>query len=208
LLADKPLRDVLLAFASTDPTPGGGSAAALASAIGASLLMMVASLPRSRTGSDEDKAALEAAAGALAGVRQQLTDAIDADAAAYDQVIAAFRRPKSSPDEQAARKAAIERALTGATEVPLGVMRESLAALRVAEGVAAHGHRAAASDVGAAVALLGAGFEGARLNVRINLDQQANRAYADRVAAELEQLEHDARASVEAAGIPLARGKG
>jgi formiminotetrahydrofolate cyclodeaminase len=206
LLADQPLRDVLLAFASPDPTPGGGSAAALASAVGASLLMMVASLPRTRTGSDEDKGALAAAVGALRGVRQQLTDAIDADAAAYDQVIAAFRRPKSTPDEQAARRAAIERALAGATEVPLGVMRESLAALRHAEKVAAHGHRAAASDVGAAVALLRAGFEGARLNVRINLDQQADRAYADRIGAELEQLEQGARDAVEAAGKRLGSG--
>jgi formiminotetrahydrofolate cyclodeaminase len=199
LLVDQRLGDVLLAFASPDPTPGGGSASALASAIGASLLTMVASLPRTRSGSDEDRAALAAAVEALAPVRRELTGAIDADATAYDQVIAAVRRPKTSPEELAVRKAAIGQALAGATEVPLAVMRGSLAALRHAEVVAAHGRHAAASDVGAAVALLRAGFEGARLNVRINLDSQADRAYVARVNAEVEQLQQDAGRAIETA---------
>jgi methenyltetrahydrofolate cyclohydrolase len=198
LLVDRPLRDVVLAFSAADPTPGGGSASALASTVGASLLMMVASLPRTRSGSDDDRAALGVAAGTLAGVRQQLLDAIDADAAAYDQVISAVRLPKSSPAEQAARRRAMEGALARATEVPLAVMRGSLLALRHAEAVAAHGHRAAASDVGTAVALLRAGFEGARLNVRINLDQLADRAYADRVTSEFERLGQDAASAIAA----------
>ena len=58
--------------------------------------------------------------------------------------------------------------------------------------------RAAASDVGTAVVLLRAGFEGARLNVRINLDQLADRAYADRVTAELERLGQDAASAIAA----------
>jgi formiminotetrahydrofolate cyclodeaminase len=198
LLVDRPLRDVVLAFSAADPTPGGGSASALASTVGAALLMMVASLPRTRSGSDDDRAALGRAAETLAAVRQQLLEAIDGDAAAYDQVISAVRLGKSSPAEQSARKAAMQGALARATEVPLAVMRGSLAALRQAEALAAHGHRAAASDVGTAVALLRAGFEGARLNVRINLDQLADRAYADRIAAEVERLGQDAAGLVAA----------
>jgi formiminotetrahydrofolate cyclodeaminase len=199
LLVDQPLRDVLGAFSAPAPTPGGGSASALASSIGASLLMMVAALPRTRSGSDGDRAALETAREALASVRQQLMDAVDGDAAAYDQVVAAARLPKSSPAEQEARKAAIERALVQATETPLAVMRASLAALQHAAAVATHGHRAASSDVGGAVALLGAGFEGARLNVRINLDRLADRAYADGVIAELARLQQDAGKAIQAA---------
>jgi formiminotetrahydrofolate cyclodeaminase len=199
LLVDKPLRDLLNAFSSADPTPGGGSASALASAIGASLLTMVASLPKTRSGTEEDRAALAAAAAALAGVRHQLAEAIDADTAAYDQVIAAIRQPKASAAEQAERKAAMQRALGGATDVPLTVMRWSVAALRHAETVAAHGHRAAASDVGVAVALLRAGFDGARLNVRANLDQLTDLVYKDRVATEVGRLQQEVRSSVETA---------
>jgi formiminotetrahydrofolate cyclodeaminase len=191
LLTDKPLRDLLAAFASTDPTPGGGSASAVASAIGASLLMMVAGLPKTRAGSDDDRAALAAAAAALTALQQQLTEAVDLDTAAYDQVVAAYKLAKSGEAEQNARTAAIQRALRGATDVPLGVMRLSAMALKQAEVVAAHGHRAASSDVGVAVALLGAGFRGARLNVEINLGSLSDQAYVEAVKGELERLEKE-----------------
>ena len=152
-LADQPLRELLAAFSSSDPTPGGGSAAALAAALGASLLMMVAGLPKTRTGADDERPALGDAAAALGGIRAQLTDAIDADAAAYDRVVAAYRLPKATADEKAARKRAIQQALRAATEVPLDVMRLSAAPRPRADG-RRHGHRAAASDVGVALALL------------------------------------------------------
>lgn len=190
-LTDRPLRDLLAAFASPDPTPGGGSASAVASAIGASLLMMVAGLPKTRTGSDAERAVLAGTAAALAGLQQQLTEAVDLDAAAYDQVVAAFKLPKASEGEQAERKAAIQRAMRGATDVPLGVMRLSAMALKQAEAIAAHGHRAASSDVGVAVALIGAGFRGARLNVEINLGSLSDSAYVEAVKGELERLEKE-----------------
>ena len=180
-LADLPVRNLLARFSASDPTPGGGSASALASAIGASLLTMVAALPKTRSGSAEDRAALAAAAEKLSAIRDRLTAAVDEDTAAYDAVVAAHKLPKATPDEQAARKAAIQRALETATEVPLGVVRLSADALAHAAAVAAHGHRGAASDVGVAIALLRAGAEGARLNVDINVGSLADAAYADQV---------------------------
>lgn len=201
-LIDLPTRDLLTAFSSSDPTPGGGSAAALASAIGASLLMMVAGLPKTRTGSDEDRAALTNAGGALASVRAQLTAAIDDDTAAYDQVVAAYKLPKASADEQAARKAAIQEALRAATAVPFGVARLSAAALGSAIAIAAHGHRAAASDVGVAVALLRAGARGARLNVEINVAGISDADYAKRTGEEIVRLaDAAARAGDEAEAL-------
>src|SRR5262249_50313614 len=119
MLRDLPLPELLAAFASTDPTPGGGSPSALSSAFGASLLMMVASLPKTRTGSADDRAALAAAADALDGIRERLTAAIDEDTAAYNGVVAAYKLPKGTADEQAARKAAIQRALRAAIDAPL-----------------------------------------------------------------------------------------
>jgi formiminotetrahydrofolate cyclodeaminase len=187
-LLDRSVRDLLSAFSSTDPTPGGGSASALASAVGASLLAMVAGLPKTRSGSDADRTALSAAADALSGIRRQLTDAIDADAAAYDQVVAAYKRPKASADEQAVRTAAIQDALRAATDVPLGVMRLSALALEQATVVAAHGYRSASSDTGVAVALLTAGTAGARLNVDVNLEAVTDGGYRDAVRAERQRL--------------------
>src|SRR5580765_1188341 len=202
-LTDQPIRNLLTAFSSADPTPGGGSASALASAVGASLLMMVTGLPKTRTGSDEDRAALASAASALADIRQTLTGAIDADTAAYDRVVAAYKRPKASGDEQAVRAAAVQQALRGATDVPLNVLRQSAAALHLSTAIAAHGHRAAASDVGVAVALLRAGARGAFLNVRINLEGMSDAAYAAAVAAEAGGLADEAGQAADQADALL-----
>ena len=188
MLTSQPLRDVIAAFASAEPTPGGGSASALASSVGASLLLMVARLEKTRNQSDDDRTALTFAASSLEGIQHQLTTAIDADSSAYGQVVSAYRQPKATEAEKAARKAAIERALRIATDVPLGVMRLSVDALKHAPQVAAHGHRAASSDVGVALALLQAGLEGARLNVRVNLGGISDRAYVEAVTAESERL--------------------
>ena len=204
-LIELSVRDLLAAFSSTDPTPGGGSASALSSAVGASLLMMVARLPKTRSGSDEGKAALHGAASALESVRQQLTGAIDADADAYNLVIAAYRMAKSSPEEQQARTAAIQRALREATDAPLGVLRLSVEALAHAAVVATHAYPAAASDVGVGAALLEAGATGARLNVHINLGGVKDAEYRDRVrndVAGLEQAVKHSRARIDAALPP------
>jgi formiminotetrahydrofolate cyclodeaminase len=182
------VRDLLSAFSSSDPTPGGGSASALASSVGASLLLMVAGLPKTKHNTDEDRAALAGAAAALTSIRQQLADAIDADTAAYDAVVAAYKLAKATDEEKRMRKESIQRALTGATEVPLGVMRLSADALMRAVVVDAHGLASAASDVGVARALLRAGLEGARLNVEINLGSIADAAYTSSVRAEIGRL--------------------
>lgn len=188
MLVDKSLRDLLAAFSSSDPTPGGGSASALASAVGASLLLMVAALPKTRSNSDEDRRALDGATTTLTGLRQQLTEAIDADTAAYDRVVAAYKLPKATEEEQRARKTAIQRALRSATDVPLGVMRLSIGVFNQAAVVAAHGNANAASDVGVARALLQAGATGARLNVEINLGGITDSEYRDAVKKEIEDF--------------------
>jgi formiminotetrahydrofolate cyclodeaminase len=203
-LADKPVRELLAAFSSSDPTPGGGSASALASAIGASLLVMVAGLPKTRTGSDEEHTALASSVRALTGLGRQLADAIDGDAAAYERVVAAYKLPKASDQEQQARKAAIQGALRAATDVPLGVMRLSADALEEAKTIAAHGHRSAASDVGVALALLRAGLHGARLNVEINLTGNTDDAYTRAVREELERHAIRADAAARVADDSLA----
>ena len=78
-LVDGSVRDLIAAFGSSRPTPGGGSASALASAVGASLLLMVAGLPKTRSGSEDDRSALAASAADLGGICQQLSCAIDAE---------------------------------------------------------------------------------------------------------------------------------
>ena len=188
MLIEQPLRDVLAAFASPDPTPGGGSASALAAAMGASLLVMVAALPKTKSNSEEDRTALAGALAAAGGIRAQLAEAIDADTAAYDAVVGAYKLPKSTDAEKSARSEAIQRALRGATDVPLRVMRLSAEGLAAAKIVAAHANPSASSDVGVATALLRAGLEGARLNVEVNLGSIKDDAYKRAVSEEVARL--------------------
>lgn len=203
MLVDQSVASLLDAFSSPDPTPGGGSAAALASSVGASLLLMVAALPKTRSGAADERAALSGASAALERLRAELTSAIDADTAAYNQVVAAYKLPKASPDDQAARKAAIQQAMQGATDVPLGVITRSVKALEQAAAIAANGYQAASSDIGVAIALLMAGATGARLNVDVNLDAIGDSAYRDRIGAQARELLDTAAAAAERANALL-----
>ena len=154
-------------------------------------------MPKTRSGSDDDRAALTAASTTLGLLRTELTDAIDGDTAAYNLVVAAYRMPKATPDQQAARKDAIQRALQAATDVPLGVMHRSVRALEEATVIAAHGNRSASSDVGVAIALLTAAATGAKLNVDVNLSSIADEAYRGRVGADAAALLETAEARAE-----------
>jgi formiminotetrahydrofolate cyclodeaminase len=178
-LTDLTVSELLKAFSSSDPTPGGGSASALASSIGCALLIMVASLNKTRSNTEEEVHALRAAASLLFPIRDRLLELVDRDSQAYDDVVRAYKMPKASADEKAARSSAIQAALRGATEVPLEVMRKSVEALQQGVEIAKMGHRAAASDVAVALELAAAGLRGAGLNVRINLEGLSDREFAD-----------------------------
>jgi formiminotetrahydrofolate cyclodeaminase len=188
------LADLVDAFSSTDAVPGGGSAAALAGAVGASLLLMVAGLPRTKTGAPEETADLANAAARIRPLRDWLLELVDRDSEAYADVMAAFRLAKGSDAEKAQRQAAIDAATRDATEAPLDTMRACQQALRGAVVVAANGSRKTTSDVGVAIELLLAGLRGARLNVEINLKGLPDAGYVTRIRSEADQLEHDAAA--------------
>src|SRR4051794_30086000 len=95
--------DVLDAFASSEPLPGGGSAAALTGALGTSLLLMVAGMAKTRTGSPEETVDLSAAAARLRPIRDELITLIEQDSRAYLAVIAAYREPRSTDEERRRR---------------------------------------------------------------------------------------------------------
>lgn len=180
--------DLLDAFASSAPTPGGGSASALSGAIGAALLAMVAAIPKTRTGGAGERQALDAAAARLNELRVKLTSLVDEDSRAYDLVSAAYKHPKATDEEKAARKTAIQEALRAATEAPLETMRACEAVLREAAIVFEHGNPNAASDVFVGTELARAGLCGAERNVAINLSGLSDEAYRQRATAEAARL--------------------
>jgi formiminotetrahydrofolate cyclodeaminase len=197
--ASMPLAELLDAFSSRDAVPGGGSAAALAGALGASLLLMTAALPKTKTGSEAEKSELAAASERILPLRNALRDLVDRDSQAYGQVVEAFRLANVSEDDKAKRRAAIGAAMRAATDTPLDIMRSCREALRDAVVVATNVQRNAASDVGVAIELLVAGLHGARLNVAINLSASQDADHTVKVNDEATVLERDATLDAESA---------
>jgi len=186
--ADARVRDLLDAFASSDPLPGGGSAAALTGAVGMSLLLMVAAMPKSRTGTAADRDALAGCAAVLQPIRGRLTALIDEDSEAYQAVIRAYRQPKGTDAERTARTEAVQRALRRAVDVPLETMRLCGRALREAGTVVRLGNPNAATDAVVGARLLAAALEGAAMNVDVNLPGIRDAEYVARSGAERQTL--------------------
>ncbi|MCL4793092.1 MAG: glutamate formimidoyltransferase [Bryobacteraceae bacterium] len=158
------------ALAAPSATPGGGSASAAAAAMAAALGVMVARLAKLEFGPfDEDRA--------------YFTEAVDRDAAAYQAVVTAFRRPKDDPE----RGGAIQAAFQTASEVPLEVFERAAALDRRLKELMEAAAAKFASDVETARALADAAMAGSRANVLINLeslkDEGVRQTLAERLRA-------------------------
>ena len=186
------LADLLDAFASDEPVPGGGSASALAGALGTSLLLMVAGMTKTKSGTPEETADLSEASARLRPLRERLAALVDTDSDAYAAVAASFKLPKDTDAQKATRKNAIQVATRHAAEVPLETMRACRDAVRHSVIVARNGNRNAASDIGVALELLMAALKGAGLNVEINLSGLSDTAYIERARWERTDLERTA----------------
>jgi formiminotetrahydrofolate cyclodeaminase len=198
-LSEFVLVDLLDAFASNDPVPGGGSASALAGAIGVSLLIMVADMNKTRTGAPEETADLADAASRLRPRREELEELIDRDSEAYSAVVAAYKMAKTTEAEKQSRREAIQAAMTEATEVPLETMRVCQQALSGAVVVARAGNPNAKSDVGVGIEFLLTGLRGGRMNVDINLTSLSDTAFVTRVTTERDVLVADGEADADRA---------
>ena len=161
------LERFLEALASDKPTPGGGSASALAGALSASLIAMVAGLS-CKGGGVRTREMREIRKRALS-IRERLTRAIEEDARSYEAVLEAFRLPKEGERERLYRSRRIQRAYRKATVTPQRVCELSLRLLEFSKSLLAGGNRNAFSDTGVAAYLADTAIAGGLLNIRINL---------------------------------------
>ncbi len=181
-------RPFLEAVAAPTATPGGGSVSAFAGALAASLGQMVAGLSRKKKSQAGYVDRLSAELESLRRIADDLTDAIDRDAAAYDAVMAAFKLAQSNAEETQQREAAIQAATKGASDVPLEVAERTVALferLGQLDAIAAASMR---SDLEVARYMAAAGARGALANVEINLDGIADSAYVAQVRARIASL--------------------
>jgi formiminotetrahydrofolate cyclodeaminase len=182
------LEGFLEALGSDTPTPGGGTAAAVAGAMGASLVAMLARLTIGREAYRSAWPLMTAVADEAASVGRALLELAEEDARAYDAVSAAYRMPKGTDAEQAARTAAIQAALKGATEAPLRVMERCAEVIGLAKNAVSSGNKNALSDGAAGAELARSALKVASYNVRINLASVKDEAFAKEVRARMDEI--------------------
>ena len=178
-----PVSEYLNRLSAANPTPGGGSAAALAGALSAALVSMVCNLTAGR----EKFAAVEAEVVAIRaeaeGVRQRLTDAIQTDADVYGAVMTAYRMTRATAEEQARRTDARQAALREAARVPIEIAEACVEVIRLCDRAAGTTNPNAASDITVSAFLASAALEGAVANVQINLPLLKDEAYREELRA-------------------------
>ena len=188
--------EFLAALASPEDTHGALAAAAMAGAMGASLLQMVAALPQTLPRADDEPTALVRAIGALVRVQEELLETIETETAV--KLFAARNMPQASKTERAERESAIQLALRAA-DVPLEIMRLCGRALQHAETVAGRSARAASIDVELAVTLLETAFNAARSNLEAKLSILTNSVHVTLIGEEIARLSRGTAAAADAA---------
>jgi len=172
-LIDRTVRGFLDELASESPAPGGGSAAALACAAGASLACMVGKLTVGKKKflalPDAERSAFIGAAASFEPLRDHFVRAIDEDARSFDAVMDAFRLPKATDAETSVRNVAVANAYRGAIAVPMKTAERAAAGISRLATILRNANRSCLSDLGSAALLLSAGLAGAVMNVEINL---------------------------------------
>ena len=172
------MKDFLDALASSRPTPGGGSASALAGSLSASLIAMVAGLSIKK-GQIQNRRMREIRRRSLT-LQGRLYKAIEEDSRSFDAVMEAFRLPREGEKERAYRNRMIQKSYQEATVAPQKVCDLSIQLLEFSEFLLREGNRNALSDTGVAAALADAALRGGLLNIRINLDSVKDKAFRRR----------------------------
>ncbi len=193
-------RPFLEAVAEPTATPGGGSVAAFAAALAASLGQMVAGLSRKKKSQAAHVEELSAAVAELRAAAQSLAEAIDRDAASYEAVLTAYKLPKDTPEEQQRRDAAVQRATRQAAEVPMHV---AAAAVELYERLGQLESIAAASmlsDLRVGRLMAAAAARGALENVAINLESITDASYVTAIQTRAAALEARLTSSPVTAG--------
>ncbi len=188
MLKELTVEEFVREVASSSPAPGGGSVAALAGAQAAGLLSMYCNLSQNRSKLGDLVDMLHQAGEEARFLMTRLTEAIDEDTVAFNQVMDAYRLPRETAEEKAARSKAIQEAGIRAAEIPQQTARGSLRVLSLIGEVAARGNPSAITDIGVANLQAFAGVAGACYNVRINLGMISDQRIVEELQAEVNAI--------------------
>jgi len=169
MLIDKKVSNFLEELASNSPTPGGGSVAALAGALGAALISMVGNLTVGKKKYEDVEEDIKKIISSSEKLRYELSQLIEEDVKVFNNFMATYKMPKETEDEKKIRTEKIQEALIEAARVPLKVAYKCVDILSLSKEVAEKGNINVVSDAGVAVLMAEAALKSAILNVKINL---------------------------------------
>ena len=192
-LVNKKVTDFVDEVSRDTPAPGGGSIAALAGSLGAALAAMVANLSIGKPEFDHKYEELNSLAEKAQTIKDQLLAAVDEDTQAFNAVLEAMRLPKDTPEQQAARRDAMQTGYKHATQVPLRTAKLCREALDLCLSAARCENTQMMSDAGVGALMAYAGVRGAIYNVRINLPHIKDKNFAEEIKGELTVLLREAQ---------------
>jgi len=199
----EPLLRYLEDAAAAQPTPGGGSVAAVAGALASTMASMAAAFTSGKDKFKAVQAEIDEAIERLAAARWRLLDLAHEDMDAYSAIMAAYRLPKATDQEKAARIEAIRKATRNSIRVVEGVLSASRDVLVVALRLAGIANPNLISDVGVAAELALGAVKAARINVEVNLsglkdeaEAAAVRSRTEEIVTQAEQLADEVRKAV------------
>jgi formiminotetrahydrofolate cyclodeaminase len=181
------IKRFLQRLSSVAPTPGGGSASALAGTLAASLILMAAGLS-SKKGKMKEAERREVKK-AASNIQKELFRAIEEDARSYEAVLKAFQLPKDTEKERRARSKAIRQAYRKATIIPQLVCQQSVELLEYSNTLLLKGNPNALSDVGVAAFLADTAVKGGLLNIGINLDPVRDERFRKKMLLLIKRME-------------------
>jgi len=189
LLDTLKLTKFLEKIAAGTAAPGGGSVAALNAALSASLTEMVANLTVGKKGYEAAEKDMREIAARASELRKKLAKDIDNDAAAYNEVLKAFKMSKDTEKDQDRRTKAIQASFKNAALVPLGVARDAIRIMELTSKVVRKGNKNAAIDAAVGTLAARAAVMGALYNVKANLNFINDHKFVKEIAQEVEMLE-------------------
>lgn len=187
MLKDLTVTGFIEELASDSPAPGGGSIAALSAAQTAGLFAMVCALTVGNKKYADAKEEMEGYIPELQEYEKFFIDAIDHDANSFNGVIAAFKMPKETDEEKAARKEAIQTEYKNAANVPFSTGMKAMELIKYAEPLIVRGNQNAITDVGAGLHCLRSAVVVAFYNVKINLGSIKDEAYVAEKCREMDE---------------------
>ncbi len=189
MLVNKNIIDFVATTASNEPVPGGGSIAALSGALAAALAEMVANLTIGKKKYAEVDSEMKGIVEALEVKRQELVELIDKDANSFDEVMKAFKLPKVTDEEKAARTQAIQDGTKFAASVPLQTAKIAYSIMEYSKVVVEKGNTNAVTDGAVSAMMARTAVLSALMNVKINLGSIKDETFVSEMTAEVKELE-------------------